>query len=107
MEDLIASYIDELKRDYEENGREKEPEVWLKEALIRHIPDMTEERAEGVARDLIKGVRRYRKEKENKVNLRDFLRSKGVEFEKFYNEIAEKIKTLVSSIVTEEEKKDK
>lgn len=91
MDDVILNFIEEIKEDYRQYGKDKDVEVWLKEALKRHIPDISDEEAEKVKNELLAGIKEYREKKAKKISLTDYLKEKGVNISNKVEEITKKI----------------
>lgn len=105
MDKEIVMLMQDLMDDYKENGEGKEPEVWLREALIRQIPNMSEEKAREVAAELMKGIRAYRENKN--IGVMEFLKRKGEKYVQKYNELVEKISNALNKFFMEDEEETK
>ncbi len=103
MEDIILKFVEEIRDDYMQYGKDRDVEEWLKEALKRHIPGMTDDEAERVKNELIAGVDEYRQKKEQKIILKYYLKSKNISDDKLADEIENKISEFINDFFEIEE----
>lgn len=97
--DEIIHYIESIRKDYEKHRGDKDPVVWLKEALMRNLPDMDEEKAEKIKNELIEGIKKYREAKEKKLNLKDFLQNKGDKFDSLYEKTNKELEKVFTELL--------
>ncbi len=91
----IGNFIKEFIEDYEQMGKDKEPELWLKEAIARKIPGITEEEAEKIKNELLKGINRYREAREKKTTLSSVLKNAGQYAKDLYKKVMKEIEELL------------
>lgn len=60
---LLAGYIQDMVDDYEKMGKDKPLLEWFRDAIKRHIHDITEDEAKTIADKLIFGITAYRQQK--------------------------------------------
>lgn len=62
--DILVRYITEIMNDYDKFGKEKPTMEWFREAIKRHIIDVTDTEVDQITDKLIKGITAYRTERE-------------------------------------------
>lgn len=88
---LIGEFIREVVEDYEKNGKGKPVNEWLKEAIKRHIIDISDEDIENIANGIMSGIKAYR---EQKVKLKE---KEALKIEN--EEIKEEVNLLIENVV--------
>ncbi|MEJ5301333.1 MAG: hypothetical protein WHS38_10130 [Thermodesulforhabdaceae bacterium] len=88
---LIMDFIKEIMEDYEKHGQGKPLMEWFREAIKRHIIDISDDEVENILSGIIKGIKAYREEK---AKLKEH-GSSGIE----HPEINEEINLMVESVL--------